>query len=123
MSLFKKEEKSRCNCGENHKINTDKAAEKYDIYCPETASGISSIKVLGSGCKNCHTLLENTQKAVADMGIDVEVKYVTDMEVIMGYGVMSMPALAVNEKIVSTGKVLKTAEVEKLLNKTVIDNG
>ena len=41
----------------------------------------------------------------------------TDMAKIMEYGVMSMPALVVNEKVVSMGKVLKTADVEKLLHK------
>ncbi|MDD7011999.1 MAG: thioredoxin family protein [Candidatus Treponema excrementipullorum] len=47
----------------------------------------------------------------------VEVEYITDMETIMGYGVMSMPALVVNEKVVSMGKVLKPADVEKLFEK------
>ena len=51
------------------------------------------------------------------MGLNVDVEYVTDMETIMGYGVMSMPALVVNEKVVSMGKVLKAADVEKLLRK------
>ena len=51
------------------------------------------------------------------MGLSVEVEYITDMEKIMGYGVMSMPAIVVNEKVVSMGKVLKATEVEKLLRK------
>ncbi|MCI9125561.1 MAG: thioredoxin family protein [Eubacterium sp.] len=65
------------------------------------------IKVLGSGCKSCHALLESTKEAVKAMGLSVEVEYVTDMQKIMEYGVMSMPALVVNEKVVSMGKVLK----------------
>ena len=44
-------------------------------------------------------------------------EYVTDMEKIMEYGVMSMPAVVVNDKVVSMGKVLKAAEVEALLRK------
>ena len=43
--------------------------------------------------------------------------YVTDMEKVVSYGVMSTPALVVNEKVVSMGKVLKAADVEKLLHK------
>lgn len=50
-------------------------------------------------------------------GIQVEVEYVTDMEKIMAYGIMSMPGLVVNEKVVSIGKVLKSADIEKLLKK------
>ena len=48
-------------------------------------------------------------------GIDAE--YVTDMAVVAGYGVMSTPALVVNEKVVSMGKVMSPAEVENLLHK------
>ena len=51
------------------------------------------------------------------MGLSVEVKYITDMQKIMEYGVMSMPALVVNEKVGSQGKVLKAADVEKLLSR------
>ena len=52
------------------------------------------------------------------MGLSAEVEYITDMEKVMSYGVMSMPAVVVNERVVSMGKVLKTADVEKLLRKT-----
>lgn len=51
------------------------------------------------------------------MGLSIEVEYVTDMQKIMEYGVMSMPALVVNEKVMSMGKVLKSADIEKLLCK------
>ena len=88
------------------------AAKVGDTCCPD---GKMTVKVLGSGCKSCHALLEASREAVKNMGFSVEVEYVTDMERIMEYGVMSMPALVVNEKVVSMGKVLKTADVEKLL--------
>ena len=74
-----------------------------------------NIKVLGGGCKSCHELHENVQKAVANMNLDAEVEYITDMEKVMNYGVMSMPAIALIEKVVSMGMVLKTAQVEDLL--------
>ena len=79
-------------------------------------TGISSIKVLGSGCKACHQLYDNTVKAVERMGIEVE--YVTDLQKIMEYGAMSMPALVINEKLVSSGKVLKPAELLALIKNT-----
>ena len=74
-----------------------------------------NIKVLGGGCKSCEALLAATKEAVAKKGIDAEVEYITDMEKIMGYGVMSMPTLMIDEKVVSVGKVLKAKDVEKLL--------
>ena len=51
------------------------------------------IKVLGAGCKSCHEQYENTKRAVGEMGLSIEVEYITDMQKVMEYGVMSMPAL------------------------------
>lgn len=107
MSLFnrKKEETKSCCCGGN-------------TATPETnsASGvITSIKVLGAGCKSCHQMYENTKQAVLNSGLNIEVEYITDMDKVMQYGAMSMPVLVVNEKIVSVGKVLKPKEIVLLI--------
>ena len=48
---------------------------------------------------------------------EIRVEYVTDLEKIMGYGVMSMPAQVINEKIASVGKVLRPAEIQDILGK------
>ena len=74
-----------------------------------------NVKVLGGGCSKCETLLANTKEAVAKIGVEAEVEYITDFAVIAGYGIMSTPALIVDEKIVSMGKVLKSSEIEKFL--------
>lgn len=74
-----------------------------------------NIKILGSGCKSCKTLYEETKKAVSEGNLSAEVAYITDMEKVMSYGVMSMPALVVDEKVVSTGKVLKSKDIQNLL--------
>ena len=85
--------------------------------CGDGECGIKSIKVLGPGCKSCHELNEACNAAIKELGMNIEVEYITDMETIVSYGVMSMPALVINEKVVSMGKALKTAEVIKLLQK------
>lgn len=90
--------------------------KKASSCCGEPVNGICCIKVLGAGCKSCHEQYENAKAAVKAMGLDLEVEYITDMEKVMAYGVMSMPAIVVNEKVVSMGKVLKAADVEKLLH-------
>lgn len=122
MALFnfgkKKEEEKEapacaCNCG----CLSSEAEEITNDCCSEAKNGICCIKVLGAGCKSCHEQYENAKEAVKSMGLSVEVEYITDMQKVMGYGVMSMPALVVNEKVVSMGKVLKSADVEKLLHK------
>ncbi|HHT05836.1 MAG TPA: thioredoxin family protein [Hydrogenispora sp.] len=76
-----------------------------------------SIKILGSGCKNCVALTENAEKALEELGVEAEVMKVTDFQDIMAYGVMSTPALVINEKVVSSGKVLKPKEIKVLLKK------
>ncbi|MCX8129732.1 MAG: thioredoxin family protein [Clostridia bacterium] len=73
------------------------------------------IKVLGSGCKNCVTLKENTETALKESGIEAEIVKVTDFKDIMAYGVMSTPALVIDEKVVSFGKVLKPKDIVKIL--------
>lgn len=103
-------EESCCCCGSN-----PADAETESCCCSGSGDPLVSIKVLGAGCKSCHEMYENTKEAVKNAGLSVEVEYITDMERVMGYGVMSMPGLVVNEKVVSMGKVLKAAEVEKLL--------
>jgi small redox-active disulfide protein 2 len=80
-------------------------------------SEIKNVKVLGGGCRRCEELLDNTNKALSTMGISPEVEYITDMEKVMSYGIMSMPALVVNDKVASMGKVMKPSEIEKLLGK------
>ena len=104
-------EESCCCCGSN-----PADAETKSCCCNGEGESVVSIKVLGAGCKSCHEFYENTKEAVKNAGLSVEVEYITDMEKVMGYGIMSMPALVVNEKVVSMGKVLKAADVEKLLH-------
>ncbi len=73
------------------------------------------VKILGSGCKNCVTLKENTEAALKETGIAAEIIKVTDFRDIVAYGVMSTPALVIDEKVVSFGKVLKTKEIVNIL--------
>lgn len=74
-----------------------------------------NIKVLGGGCRSCQALLKAVREAVEKKGFAADIEYITDMEKIIKYGVMSMPALMIDGRIVSAGKVLKTGEVERLL--------
>lgn len=130
MRLFnfgKKKEKQEPACACNAPVEETKEesccgsnladAETENSCCNDVGDSLVSIKVLGSGCKSCHELYENAKEAVKNAGLSVEVEYITNLEKVIGYGVMNMPGLVVNEKVVSMGKVLKTADVEKLLHK------
>ena len=125
MALFnfgeKKEEKSCC-CGSEPKVEETacccgSAPKAETTCCGAPVEGICCIKVLGAGCKSCHEQYENAKAAVQALGLKVEVEYITDMEKVMEYGVMSMPAIVVNEQVVSMGQVLSAAETEALLRK------
>lgn len=107
MSLFKKK---TCCCGN---------AAKAEPCCSEKLGAVTSVKVLGAGCASCHKQYENAKEAVKDLGLTVEVEYITDLEKVMEYGVMSMPAIVVNEKVVSHGKVINVSDVKKLLNNSI----
>ena len=117
MALFhfgkkKEEEKRSCCCS-----NAEPEVEKSTGCCGAPVEGICCIKVLGAGCMSCHEQYENAKAAVQALGLNIAVEYITDMEKVMEYGVMSMPAIVVNDQVVSMGKVLKAADVEKLLRK------
>ncbi len=75
------------------------------------------IKILGSGCTKCKKLEQNTTKAVEAAGVNAIVEKVTDMNMIMDYGVMMTPALVIDEKVVSVGKLLTVEQIKTLLLK------
>jgi small redox-active disulfide protein 2 len=76
------------------------------------------IKILGSGCANCQKLEGLAKKAVQQLGIDAEVVKVTDMAEIMGYGVMSTPALVVDEELKLAGRVPSYDDVLTILQRS-----
>jgi small redox-active disulfide protein 2 len=72
------------------------------------------IKILGSGCKKCLALETNVKTAILVAGITADVEKVTDFIDIARYGIMSTPGLVIDEKVVSSGRVLTTAEITAL---------
>lgn len=74
-----------------------------------------NIKILGGGCANCKKLLENTEAALKELGLEAAVEEVKDINAIIDYGVMKTPALVIDEKVKSSGRVLGTEEIKKLL--------
>jgi small redox-active disulfide protein 2 len=76
------------------------------------------IKILGSGCSNCITLEQRTRQALTDLGRsddDDRITKVTDFADIASYGVMSTPALVVDEQVLVAGKVLSVSQLKTLL--------
>lgn len=76
---------------------------------------MKKIQILGTGCAKCQKLAEVTKQAADSLGLDYEMEKVTDINQIMGFGVMTTPGLAVDGKVLVAGKVPSQAEIEKLL--------
>jgi small redox-active disulfide protein 2 len=76
------------------------------------------IKILGPGCANCHTLEKLTREALAELDLSAEITTVTDYPTIAGHGVMSTPALVVDDHVVLAGRVPSVADLRDLLTIT-----
>jgi small redox-active disulfide protein 2 len=74
-----------------------------------------TIKVLGSGCANCHKVEDLAKQAVAQLAIDAQVEMVTDVKEIMRYGVMNTPGVVINDKVVSTGRVPALSQMTTMI--------
>ncbi len=74
------------------------------------------VKILGSGCANCARLEEAVRDAVAKLGIEADIVKVTDFGEIVELGVMSTPALVVDEQVKVAGRVPKAEEIESILS-------
>lgn len=73
------------------------------------------IKILGSGCRNCKRLENNTKEALKNLGIDASIEKIEDFKEIASYGVMQTPALVVDEEVRVFGKVSTVKEIKEIL--------
>lgn len=108
MGLFGRKKEgaaTACSCGGN-------CAEGAPA---QESSGGAGVKVLGSGCAKCNELEANVRAALEELGMDTAIEHVADFAEIAAYGVMSTPALVVDGKVVSYGKILKKDDAIKLI--------
>jgi small redox-active disulfide protein 2 len=116
MGLFgKKINNVKCGCDCDCGCGNAKDAPTDEAHAAQ-AEG-ASVKVLGSGCAKCNQLEAATKAALERLGMDTTIDHVKDFAQIAAYGVMSTPALVVDGKVVSTGRVLTVEEVAQILQK------
>ncbi len=77
---------------------------------------MKTYKVLGSGCANCTKTAQLIEQTAQELGIEVRVEKVTDMEAIMSYGVMRTPAVVFDEKVIHAGGIPAATEIKTWLN-------
>lgn len=92
--------KSACSCGSSCGISEIRSARYI---------------VLGACCKKSEQTFENTKIAIKELGLDEEVINIGDIEEISKYGVIQTPALVIDSKVVSYGKLLKVEDIKKII--------
>lgn len=73
------------------------------------------IEILGSGCAKCKMLEANARKALEETGKKAEILKVTEIDKIIGYGVMSTPAIVIDGEVKAYGKIADVEEIKKFL--------
>jgi len=75
-----------------------------------------TIKILGSGCPKCRALEANVRKAVEGLGLkDVQIEHVYEIDKIVGYGVMSTPAIVIDEEVKAVGRISDVEDIKAWL--------
>ena len=80
---------------------------------------IMKIQVLGSGCPTCKKLFELTKQAIEELGLKIEVEYITDIQKIVEMGVMSSPVLAIDGKPAITGFLPDVRKIKETIKKFI----
>jgi small redox-active disulfide protein 2 len=78
-----------------------------------------TIKVLGACCQRSKDTFENTKQAVKELGLDITVENIGSNVEIAKYGVMSTPALVIDEQVVAYGRMLRVSDAKKLIEKVM----
>jgi small redox-active disulfide protein 2 len=73
------------------------------------------IAILGMGCATCNKLEDIVRLAVKETGVDAQIDHVTDIKQIMAYGVMTTPALVIDGKVKTMGKLPTLADIKQMI--------
>jgi len=76
---------------------------------------MKKLEILGPGCPNCKKLEANAREAAEELSLEYEIEKVSDIQKIMGYGVMMTPALVVDGEVKISGKVATVSEIKQAL--------
>ncbi len=77
------------------------------------------LQILGPGCPRCKKLAENAEAATRELGAEVEIAKVADIDEIVRFGVMMTPGLVINGTIKSTGRIASVEEIKKWITEAV----
>lgn len=106
----KKVEQTPCSCEGNCNVKSSSKAEATQLEA-------GAVKILGTGCAKCNQHEEATMAALEELAVERSIEHITDFRQIASYGVMQTPALVIDGKVISYGKVLTSGEGKKVLQK------
>jgi small redox-active disulfide protein 2 len=81
------------------------------------------IKILGTGCPNCKRLEQVVKEVISENNVDASIEKVEDVQKIMEYGVMSTPALVINEKVKVFGRIPKKNAIKMYIEEEKVNRG
>ena len=105
----------KCSCEDAYVIPTEETDKKSSDAAVSSGRDIKEIKVLGPGCAKCKSTYAVVENVVKELGMDVQLTKVEDIEEIMRYNIMSTPAIVIDGKVVMKGKVPSESEVKSIL--------
>lgn len=76
---------------------------------------MQQIKVLGMGCSKCAKTVESIERIAKELGVDVQLEKIEDPQQIIAYGVMSTPAVVLNDVLVHAGSIPHRDAIEQWL--------
>jgi small redox-active disulfide protein 2 len=76
---------------------------------------MKKIQILGPGCQKCKVLYEHTKTATEQLGLECTIEKVTNIEAIVGFGILSTPALVIDGQVKVAGRVPTAAQIKEML--------
>ena len=91
--------------------------ENYPYPLNENEDKMKDVKILGFGCARCQLLKEHVEQAVAELGINITLEEIRDVnKVVVDWGVLITPAIVIDGQIKVAGRLPSIKELKKLLN-------
>lgn len=76
---------------------------------------MKKIQIYGTGCPKCIKLQANAEEAAREIGVDIEIEKINNIEDIMAAGIMMTPGFAIDNKIITVGKLLSPKQIIEYL--------
>jgi small redox-active disulfide protein 2 len=81
----------------------------------EEKSEFLDVVILGPGCYSCNKLEKDAMAVLSETGIQAAFNHITDPSMMAQYGILPTPALIINGRVKSSGRVPSKSMIKKWL--------